>query len=106
MDLSILNHQIGLHSHNHPTMINKLSFNQQNIEYKKNLKFLNNILGNATIKSMSHPCGRYNQNTFKVLTKLNIDIGFISLMRKNLYEKNYKFLIPRQDHSNILKIMK
>lgn len=106
MDLSILNHQIGLHSHNHPTMINKLSFNQQNIEYKKNLKFLNNILGNATIKSMSHPCGRYNQNTFKVLSKLNIDIGFISLMRKNLYEKNYKFLIPRQDHSNILKIMK
>ena len=106
VDLSLRNHQIGLHTHNHPTMINKLSFYKQNIEYKKNLQFLNNILSNTKIKSMSHPCGRYNKNTFKILDKLDIDIGFISLMKKNINNKDYRYLIPRQDHSNILKIIK
>lgn len=106
INLSLHNHEIGLHSHSHPTVINKFSFYKQRVEYQKNLKFLNNILEKIKIKSMSHPCGRYNNNTFKVLKKINIDIGFISLMKNDLKNKNYKYLIPRQDHSNIIKMMK
>jgi len=101
-----LNHQIGLHSHTHPTMINKLSFSEQKIEYKKNSDLLKKILNIQYFQSMSHPCGRYNNNTFKILKNLKIDIGFISLMKKNLSNNNYKYLIPRQDHSNIIKMIR
>ena len=52
---------------------------------------------------MSHPCGNYNEDTIKVLDNLNIKIGF----RANMAVKNVlgKYEIPREDHSNILKLI-
>ena len=38
---------------------------------------LSGILNNKEkIISMSHPCGSYNNNTFDILKKLGIEIGF------------------------------
>lgn len=61
---------------------------------------------NVLVRSMSHPCGRYNHNTLKILKKLNIEIGFIESMNKFKKNKDYIFKIPRQDHADILTMLK
>ena len=104
-DIQKKGHFIGLHSHNHPTYINSLNHRQQVDEYKTNRVILGKILNksNNFFKSMSHPCGRYNQVTLKILKKLGIKIGFIERMTKS---KNYNnFKIPRQDHSDIISML-
>ena len=96
-------HSIGLHSDSHPTLMSKLSYQEQDREYKKNKEFLQNILNSKNINSMAHPCGNYNQNTIKVLDKLGISIGFRANMLKI---KNRSLLeIPREDHANVYKKM-
>lgn len=96
-------HLIGLHSFNHPTMMETLSFNEQQKEYTENFNHLSSIIKTSPI-SMSHPCGKYNDDTSRILSDLKINIGFRSDMKliqnKNLYE------LPRQDHTNIMKFMR
>ena len=99
---------IGLHSHNHPTKLNFLSYEDQLEEYMKNLQILSNLLeiNKKEIKTMSHPCGNYNNETIKVLKKMNIELGFkqVMLIEKDRNMKkinNSQFEIARQDISNI-----
>lgn len=101
-------HTIGLHSHNHPIRMNKLTYNQQFYEYNTNLKILCDILKKPKhfFNSMSHPCGSFNNDTFKVLKKLNIEIGFIERMVDVKINGCHRFKVPRQDHSDILSMMK
>ena len=101
-------HSIGLHSHNHPIRMSKLKYNQQFQEYNTNLKVLCEILKKPRhyFSSMSHPCGSYNNNTLKVLRKLDIQVGFIERMTDINTNHHHKFKIPRQDHSDILSMMK
>jgi peptidoglycan/xylan/chitin deacetylase (PgdA/CDA1 family) len=102
-------HQIGLHSHNHPTNMSSLKYNEQRKEYKDNIKYLYKILINKpNINSMSHPCGSYNLNTLAILKKINIEIGFRQMLKKNLNYKKFRINqsnleIAREDHSNIVK---
>ena len=103
-------HEIGLHSHSHPTKISHLSFKKQFKEYKINKNYLQNKIDKNFNKviSMSHPCGDYNTNTLKILKKMEIEIGFRQMMKKNNKFKNYKinqsnFEIAREDHSNIVR---
>ena len=114
-DLQTLNNQghiIGLHSHSHPTLLEKLSYDEQKNEYKKNLSLLSNILDKPKneIKSMSHPCGSYNNVTLEVLKELGIELGFKQIMtierEKSMKKVNNSFLeIARQDHADIYKRM-
>ncbi len=97
-----LGHEIGLHSHSHPTDLKKLNFKKQYNEYKKNNLILKKLLKIKKIKSMSHPCGSYNSNTLKILKTLNIDIGFKQIMN-NKETNSSKYEICRQDHSNIIR---
>ena len=104
------NHFIGLHSHSHHTDIKKLSLNEQFKEYKKCQSILEKILkNNITIKTMSHPCGSYNTNTFKVLENLKIDLGFAAYENtKKIFEKRKKYFslqVPRIDHPIVFKMM-
>ncbi len=99
-------HEIGLHSHTHPTLISNLSNKNQEKEYYLNNLRLKKILKSSSIISMSHPCGSYSKNTLNVLEKLKIQIGF----RDNMIVDNQmkkinetKFEIARQDHSNITR---
>lgn len=103
LDLYNKGHQIGLHSYSHPTKISSLDYKSQNIEYIKNLLHLENIIGKNNINSMSHPCGSYNEDTIKILSDLNIKIGF----RANMAITNVlgKYEIPREDHSNIVRLI-
>ena len=54
---------------------------------------------------MSHPCGSYNELTFKVLKKLGIKLGFKQINTKTQKYKvnNFFYDIPREDHSNIIR---
>ena len=100
INLDKLGYRVGLHSHNHHTLIEELSFEEQK-EYKLCLTKISKILNNLEndIKFMSHPCGSYNNNTLKVLEDLGIEIGFRHIMLK---KKNYSSLKnPRQDHAEI-----
>ena len=110
--LDNLGHLIGLHSHNHPTLLEKLSYNEQKIEYENCLSSISDILNKPKneIKSMSHPCGSYNQHTLEILKEVGIELGFKQIMtietEKGMNKINNSFLeIARQDHADILKRM-
>ena len=97
------NHSIGLHSHNHPTMIHRYSYNRQKKEYDTNYSYILKNLSYEPI-SVSHPCGNYNEITLDILKNKGIKIGFRSNMDKLDNITNLE--IPREDHINILKEIK
>jgi len=100
--LHLNGHSLGLHSHTHPTQMHSLPKELQQVEYKTNYDFLNNVTGTAA-RMVAHPCGDYNEATLDILRQLEVVVGFRSSMgipyAKSLLE------IPREDHSNILKRM-
>lgn len=111
-NLNKLGHTIGLHSHSHPTLMEKLDYSDQEKEYKKCVSIISKILGKSgdTIKYMSHPCGSYNEDTLQILKKLGIELGFKDIMtiekEKGMNKINNSFLeIARQDHADIIKRM-
>ena len=108
-----LGHLIGLHSHNHPTLFEKLNYNEQKIEYEKCLSILSKILNKSEndLKFMAHPCGNYNENTLKILGELGLELGFRSTMSIDNKMKLKKinsspFEVARENHSNILRKIK
>ena len=111
--LDNLGHLVGLHSHSHPTLIEKLNYKDQKEEYKRNLSVISKILNKSKkdIKYMSHPCGSYDKNTLEILKELQIELGFKQLMtiehEKGMKKINNSSLeIARQDHSKIIKLIK
>ena len=110
--LNNLGHVIGLHSHSHPTLFEKLNYDEQKNEYEKCLSLISNLLDRPKneIKSMSYPCGSYNKDTLEVLKELGIELGFKQSMNiepeKGMKQINNSFLeIAREDHATILKRM-
>ena len=107
-----LGHSIGLHSHNHPTLLEKLDYDEQKKEYTTCINLISNILDKPKnyIKIMSHPCGSYNYDTLLILKELGIELGFKQIMsiepEKGSKKINNSFLeIARQDHADIIKRM-
>ena len=107
-----LGHLIGLHTHTHPTLLEKLNYDEQKNEYEKNLSSISSILDKPKneIKCMSHPCGSYNNDTLEILKELGILLGFKQIMtiesEKGMKKINNSFLeIAREDHSTIFKRM-
>ena len=93
-------HQIGLHSHTHPTRIDLLEKERVQNEYAENLYFIREVTGvNPT--SMSHPCGNYSTDSLSVLRALGIVVGFIDSPTPNV--GNDPLCIPRHDHSDLVK---
>ena len=100
-------HEIGLHSHSHPFLISKFNYRKQMKEYSTNKIILEKVLKNYKIKSMSHPCGSYNENTLEVLKRLKIEIGFKQIMKldKNMNKINNSNLeIARHDSPSIARM--
>ncbi len=111
-NLDKLGHLVGIHSHNHPTLLEKLNYDEQKYQYDKCQSTISNILNKPKndIKFMSHPCGSYNEDTLKILKELKIELGFKQIMtlepEKGMKKINNSFLeIARQNHSEILKRM-
>ena len=111
-ELDSLGHLMGLHSHNHPTLLESLSYDEQKLEYENCISIISNIIKKPKnlIKSMSHPCGSYNNHTLEILKELGIELGFKQIMttelEKGMKKINNSFLeIARQDHAEIVKRM-
>lgn len=110
--LDNLGHLIGLHSHNHPTLLENLSNNEQKKEYENSLSLISEILHKPreNIKYMSHPCGSYNGYTLEILRELGIELGFKQIMsiekERGMKKINNSCLeIAREDHAIIYQKM-
>jgi len=95
-------HVIGLHSHTHPTRMERLAKADQENEFSTNRSVLAEVLG-ETPKSMSHPCNSYNADTLSLLDDMGIEVGF----RANMTEIDAPGPLehPREDHANVLRSM-
>ena len=90
---------VGLHSHTHPTRIERLPVEIQRDEYRKNFDCLLDLLGERP-EAMSHPCNSYSRDTLKILRELGISLGFAANMQaRGQSELEY----PREDHANLVK---
>ena len=100
-DLGNNGHLVGLHSHTHPTCLGKYDYNDQLNEYSTCKEILEDCLGTKVI-SASYPCGSVNEDTEQIMKKLGIEIAF----KESMIPYKSKLMIPREDHSNIIKEMK
>ncbi len=92
-------HEIGLHSHSHPTAFNELPKAQQQSEYTRNHQVLTKMIGEEP-RSMSHPCNSYSETTLEILRKLGVQVGFRSNSKEG-FSSSLEF--PREDHADLLK---
>lgn len=95
---------IGLHSHTHPTRIERLSAAEQTREYEANFAALTRAIGEPPV-TMSHPCNSYNADTLNLLRRLGIRLGFRANMApagRGETERT-EFELPREDHANVLR---
>ena len=99
IDLIKYDQVIGLHSSTHPVNLVKLSIKDQMKEYKDNMLFIRKFTKSKPI-CMSHPFGRYNKDTLKILNQIGIKIGFLSYKKKKI---NSLLEIPRVDHTEFIK---
>ena len=80
----------------------EFTHSSQKQEYKENYEHLADLLG-TKITTMAHPCGKYDEDTLKILGDLGISIGF----RSNMSNATTGSLLelPREDQSNIIKMI-
>jgi len=104
LNLSKNEHNVGLHSYSHPTVLVSLSASEQYKEYKKNSTHIARITGIAPV-AMAHPCNSYNDETLAILHTLGIRCGFrsnMSVSREGDTLNLSDLEIAREDHANIL----
>lgn len=96
-------HIVGLHSDTHPTSMDSLPVEEQAREYRTNFEFIQSVTGSSPI-AMSHPCGKYTDQTLELLQEIGIVVGFRSSMSIPIAHSLLE--IPREDHANILVEMR
>ena len=91
-------HILGLHSHSHPTRIEKLDRQGQLAEFGRNQAVLAKICG-VSPTTASYPCNSYNQETLSVMRSLGVRLAF----RANMELNNPTPLeMGREDHANVI----
>jgi peptidoglycan/xylan/chitin deacetylase (PgdA/CDA1 family) len=91
---------IGVHSCNHPIRMDLVDEKQQYNEYNDCKNHLEKLI-NKNIYTLSYPCGRYNNDTFKICKQINIKYAFISYLTEIDIE-NKHFLIQRIDITRVV----
>lgn len=86
---------IGNHTHNHD-WLDTLNYNDQIIEINNGLKFLRSLNVDISNWVMGYPYGSYNNNTLKILKKLNCKAAFTTIPSSIKTIKN-NYEIPRLD---------
>lgn len=95
-------HIVGLHSHTHPTRIERMSAQEQRQDYLSNYSALSEILGDVP-RTMSHPCNSYNAHTPVIMAELDVTLGFRANMAHPVAPSALEW--PREDHANIMARM-
>jgi peptidoglycan/xylan/chitin deacetylase (PgdA/CDA1 family) len=95
---------IGCHGVNHVRW-KTWSFKKQLKEIKESKKFFDKKKINTKNFSVCYPWGSYNQNSAKVLKKLNIKFGLTSDHGNfTVNKKSNKYKLPRFDANDFLKV--
>lgn len=89
-------HLIGLHSDSHPNDMGALSREEQLVEYRLNIEFLSSVGVFGARCSMSHPFGRYSDDSLSVLKELKVELGFRS--DTAIIHDRSDLELPRVDH--------
>lgn len=103
--LSKEDHNIGMHSYDHPFMLAALSLEEQKEQYQRNAQHLEKIC-EKEVMTMAHPLNSYNEDTLKILGEMKIKCGF----RSNILPPEGKVINPnslemaREDITNILEL--
>lgn len=97
-------HVVGLHSHTHPTRLNRLSPDDQRNKYERNHACVTQTVS-VPPTAMSHPCNSYNAATLSILKELGIQVGFRANMIRLPEYVDRTLEHPREDHANLLKQM-
>ena len=97
-------HVIGLHSHTHPTRLNRLSVQEQKAEYERNYACVTRAIGSSPV-AMSHPCNSYDPVTLGILRDLGIRVGFRAYIELLPEYCDRSLEHPRKDHANVMKEM-
>lgn len=100
-DINNHGHIVGLHSHTHPTRLCEFDYYGQLNEYCICKEILENCLGKRMTVA-SYPCGSINNDTEQIMKKLGIEVAF----KESMFLFKSKLMIPRIDHSDIIKEMK
>lgn len=101
-------HHIGLHSYSHPMALSELSLQDQQEEYQRNYAHIKQICGIPPL-AMAHPANSYNETTLAILMQLGIQCGFRANMsppREGEPLNRTPLEIAREDHANIIRMMK
>jgi len=85
----------GSHGKSH-FWFSSLDKNDQEIEIKSSIDFLESIYKKEFLLTMCYPYGDYNHNTLALLEKYNFKIG-LTTVPKVYNESDNMFLIPRMD---------
>lgn len=101
LDLHRKGHVLGLHSHTHPTTMERLPAERQRQQYESNIADLLRITG-VRPQTISHPSNSYSPVTLDILSSLGIRYGF----RANVDQLEHGPLeLPREDHSTLMRAM-
>ena len=103
INLSNLNHVIGLHSHSHTHKNYLYSYKEELSDYIINKNILEKII-KKKIYCLSYPFGNYTDNSEEVLSTLGIKYAFCKNSLKINKFKNQNFCLPRENISNLLKL--
>jgi peptidoglycan/xylan/chitin deacetylase (PgdA/CDA1 family) len=109
-------HIVGLHSYSHPMLLGEKSFEEQYYEYARNFEHLTTI--GCRPRSIAYPAGSYNADTLTILRSMGISCGFRSTMssanrngREGACDLRGRagiepalLELPREDHSNLLRL--
>jgi peptidoglycan/xylan/chitin deacetylase (PgdA/CDA1 family) len=93
-------HVIGLHSHTHPTRLERLGEDEQRYEYRANHAHLTAVLGEPPA-CVSHPCNSYSAMTLEILRELGVTVGFRANMQASASFGPLE--LPREDHANLIR---
>lgn len=97
--LSKNGHLIGLHTHSHPTNLDKLTYEKQRNEFEKNKEILEKII-EKKVEIVAYPCGKYNNETFEIMKELKIKYGLAATTFEKI-ENN--LLLKRIDIADFIK---
>ena len=89
-------HEIGLHTHSHPTNIDAYTYDAEYAEYNENLTCLSQLVGKRNIRSAALPCGLSSMHTNDIFKKIGIDLCFTAAMEDKKF--NDPLRQPRLDH--------
>ncbi|WP_373941895.1 polysaccharide deacetylase family protein [Vibrio chagasii] len=97
-NLAFQGHEIGLHTHQHPTNLDQWSYARQQESFLKNQAVLESII-EKKITHCAYPCGKKNDHTLRLMKELGIKYAYSA--------HNYDFdgdllNIPRIDCTDIL----